>query len=80
MLACLGLTLLPQLKRSIRCQYKIDWLLARCLMKKGFFSVETRDYFMHTPNLMATAYFMVMVFPSLALMDFIVTLSTDTAP
>ncbi len=48
--------------------------------EKGFLSVEPRDYFTHTPNLMATAYFMVMVFPSLALMDFIVTLSTDTAP
>ncbi|ADU81826.1 hypothetical protein HPGAM_05095 [Helicobacter pylori Gambia94/24] len=32
-------------------------------MKKGFFSVETRDYFMHTPNLMATTHFMVMVIP-----------------
>ncbi|GAA8274683.1 hypothetical protein HpNP114_08440 [Helicobacter pylori] len=36
MLACLGLTLLPQLKRSTQCQCQIDWLLARCLMKKGF--------------------------------------------
>ncbi|WP_181372234.1 hypothetical protein [Helicobacter pylori] len=47
--------------------------------EKGFFSVEPRDYFMRTPNLMATAYFMVMVFPSLALMDFIVALLIDTA-
>ncbi len=33
MLACLGLTLLPQLKRSTQCQCQRDWLLARCLMK-----------------------------------------------
>lgn len=63
MLACLGLTLLPQLKRSTQCQCQRDWLLARCLMKKGFFSVEPRDYFTHTPYLMATAYYMAMVFP-----------------
>lgn len=31
--------------------------------EKGFFSVETRDYFMRTPNLMATTHFMVMVTP-----------------
>ncbi|EMH41452.1 hypothetical protein HMPREF1430_01203 [Helicobacter pylori GAM96Ai] len=31
--------------------------------EKGGFSVETRDYFMHTPNLMATTHFMVMVTP-----------------
>ncbi|EJB60536.1 hypothetical protein HPHPH41_1119 [Helicobacter pylori Hp H-41] len=31
--------------------------------EKGFLSVEPRDYFMRTPNLMATAYFMVMVIP-----------------
>lgn len=36
MLACLGLTLLPQLKRLTQCQCQRDWLLARCLMKKGF--------------------------------------------
>ncbi|EJB64764.1 hypothetical protein HPHPH44_1231 [Helicobacter pylori Hp H-44] len=31
--------------------------------EKGVFSVETRDYFMRTPNLMATTHFMVMVTP-----------------
>ncbi|EJC54773.1 hypothetical protein HPHPP62_1112 [Helicobacter pylori Hp P-62] len=31
--------------------------------EKGFFSVEPRDYFMRTPNLMATTHFMVMVIP-----------------
>ncbi|ANH45718.1 hypothetical protein ID0436_05460 [Helicobacter pylori] len=31
--------------------------------EKGVFSVESRDYFMRTPNLMATAYFMAMVTP-----------------
>ncbi|MDU9778241.1 hypothetical protein RGC62_07960 [Helicobacter pylori] len=31
--------------------------------EKGFLSVEPRDYFTHTPYLMATAYFMVMVTP-----------------
>ncbi|MCQ2836053.1 hypothetical protein JT189_06305 [Helicobacter pylori] len=29
--------------------------------EKGFLSVEPRDYFTHTPYLMTTAYFMVMV-------------------
>lgn len=40
MLACLGLTLLPQLKRLTQCQCQIDWLLARCLMKKGFLALN----------------------------------------
>ncbi|KNE05910.1 hypothetical protein ACM24_02670 [Helicobacter pylori] len=31
--------------------------------EKGFLSVEPRDYFTHTPYLMATAYYMAMVFP-----------------
>ncbi|GAA7464091.1 hypothetical protein ID1074_09410 [Helicobacter pylori] len=31
--------------------------------EKGFFSVKPRDYFMHTPYLMATTHFMVMVIP-----------------
>ncbi|EJB97560.1 hypothetical protein [Helicobacter pylori] len=39
-------------------------------MKKGGFSVEPRDYFMHTPNLMATAYFMAMVTPQLGFNGF----------
>ncbi|WQX35794.1 hypothetical protein KVJ60_04760 [Helicobacter pylori] len=31
--------------------------------EKGFLSVEPRDYFTHTPYLMATAYYMAMVTP-----------------
>lgn len=31
--------------------------------EKGFLSVEPRDYFTHTPYLMATTYYMAMVFP-----------------
>ncbi|BAO98674.1 hypothetical protein NY40_1675 [Helicobacter pylori NY40] len=31
--------------------------------EKGFLSVKPRDYFTHTPYLMATAYYMAMVTP-----------------
>ncbi|PDW23949.1 hypothetical protein BB460_05390 [Helicobacter pylori] len=31
--------------------------------EKGFLSVEPRDYFTRTPNLMATTHFMVMITP-----------------
>ncbi|GAA8567067.1 hypothetical protein HpDR60_13730 [Helicobacter pylori] len=63
MLACLGLTLLST-TQTPNPALAINSVAFKMLSnEKGVFSVETRDYFMRTPNLMATTHFMVMVTP-----------------
>ncbi len=63
MLACLGLTLVSTTQTPNPVLAINSVAFSALSNEKGFLSVKPRDYFTHTPYLVATAHYMAMVFP-----------------